>query len=99
MITETGTVDWDSPDGFELVLNDGATITNQGVFTVTSYTEINGATEATKNLAASTGSAAFINEGLLVIDADNPLFGEADAVVFNLDFDNVGGTIGIGLRR
>ncbi|MDJ0833577.1 MAG: filamentous hemagglutinin N-terminal domain-containing protein [Gammaproteobacteria bacterium] len=94
LITATGTVDWTGTDTDELVINN-ATITNQGRFSVNSFVNTTQIRTAGKNFATSTG-AAFINEGLLVINADAfPTLGDSDTVVFDLNFTNDGGTIAI----
>ncbi len=95
-ITTTGTVNWASPSTGSLQVN-GGTITNQGTFNVESYGVVLSGQRALagKNLTGTTG-ARFINEGLLIIDADAfPSVQGPDVVVFDLAFDNVGGTIGI----
>ena len=94
-ITPTGTVSWFSPSSGSLLVNAG-TITNQGTFTVNSYVDLAGqGAIAAKNLTGTAG-ARFINEGLLIIDADAyPSVQGPDVVVFDLAFDNVGGTVGI----
>lgn len=93
-ITSAGTVNWLAPDTAVLQINN-ATITNQGEFTISSYVDIAAQVLAAKNFSTSVG-AAFINEGLLIIDSDAfPGIQASDVIVFDLVFDNVGGTIGI----
>jgi hypothetical protein len=93
-IAPTGTVRWLSPDYAELEMNN-ATITNKGEFNISSYVDITAATLAAKNFSLST-NAVFINEGLLIIDSDAfPGIQDSDVIVFDLAFDNVGGTIAI----
>ncbi len=93
-IAPTGTVKWLSPDYAELEINN-ATITNKGEFNIGSYVDITAATRAAKNFSLST-NAAFINEGLLIIDSDAfPDIQGPDEIVFDLIFENAGGTIAI----
>ncbi len=93
-ITPTGVVNWSSPDYASLDVNN-ATITNQGEFNISSYVDVTSQTLAAKNFSTST-NASFINEGLLIIDSDAfPGVQGADEIVFDLTFDNVGGTIAI----
>ena len=98
-ITPTGTVNWFSPYNANLYVN-GGIITNRGEFTVSSYVDLNAQLgRAAKNLTGTAGGS-FINEGLLIIDADayatdtSGTYGP-DEVVFDLDFSNVAGDIAI----
>ncbi len=89
LITSTSVVDWTASNAGDLVITD-ATITNQGEFRMAGESAL--ATKltnlATKDFAASS-NASFINQGLLLIDADT------DTINFDLNFDNDGGKIGI----
>ncbi len=92
-IDTTGVVDWLSPSDVTLQINNGI-ITNKGKFTISSYVDLQSQALSGKNIVSST--AQFINEGLLIIDADAfPGVQDPDVIVFDLIFDNVGGTIGI----
>ncbi|MFT5504537.1 MAG: hypothetical protein ACI845_002288 [Gammaproteobacteria bacterium] len=93
LITPTGTVDWISEQGTDLIIN-GATINNQGTFMVSSYVDNNPVKAFAKDFSASP-NAGFVNEGTLIINANDSNLGDPDDVVFDLDFDNVGGTIRI----
>ena len=95
-ITSTGVVNWNGPDSNSLTVN-SVSITNQGQFFVNGVTAlVRGTLDdlAAKNLNGSAG-AAFINEGLLLINGD-PLDLGNEVVDFSLNFQNVnGGDIGI----
>jgi filamentous hemagglutinin family protein len=96
-ISPTGTVLWEGTSTDQLTMNPGATITNQGQFTITNFVNTvsapptNGVSD--RLISGSTGTS-FNNQGLLVINSD-PLGGAVDPVVFDLAFNNDGGTIAI----
>ncbi len=89
-LISAGSVDWTGFDFDNLVIND-ATITNQGVFTITTLLNDQGNVNthtALKDFSSST-NAGFINQGTLLVDAGD------EVVIFDLNFDNDGGIIGI----
>jgi filamentous hemagglutinin family protein len=89
LIGTNSVVDWTGATAGDLVINN-ATITNQGEFRMAGLTGtiLSSPSTANKDFAAST-NASFINQGLLLIDAGT------DTVVFDLNFVNDGGRIGI----
>ena len=90
-IAASGIVDWIGAPGNTLALTN-ASIINQGTFNITSQFAL-GALDLSNNLLGAknlNGSgSSFINQGTLLIDAG------VDTVNFALNFDNVGGDIGI----
>lgn len=83
-VASTGSVLWQGTDRDGFVINN-AILTNLGEFTVSSAVD---GSVADKLLSSPASDGQFINENLLLIDANE------DSVVFDLVFDNQG-TLGI----
>ena len=96
-VTPTGVVNW-LGDSFNQLIITNATITNEGRFNIRSAVATGSSGQAQlrdtagRDFSTSTG-AVFINKGGLIL---GDLTGNnLDPIIFNLDFTNDGGSIGI----